>query len=140
MTMAPMMISRSSSSTASFSSFSKSQKKQLLICPASTIVLRRNSKAFLIRATASGSKSKRKQINNNGVLMVNPLEAKQMAVKQMQEIQAKERSNKLRRIEAINGAWAVIGLMVGLVIESRTGNSIPQQLTGYWMTVTGFFA
>lgn len=88
--------------------------------------------------------------------MVNPLEAKQMAVKQMQEIQAKERSNvslkiqkkknffeiilyvffydgllfqKLRRIEAINGAWAVIGLMVGLVIESRTGNSIPQQVS-----------
>ncbi|KAK3006988.1 hypothetical protein RJ639_017096 [Escallonia herrerae] len=32
-----------------------------------------------------------------------------------------------RRIEAINGAWAMTGLTAGLVIEGQTGNSIPSQ-------------
>lgn len=33
-----------------------------------------------------------------------------------------------RQIEAINGAWAMIGLTAGLVIEGQTGNSILSQV------------
>lgn len=33
-----------------------------------------------------------------------------------------------RQIEAINGAWAMIGLTAGLVIEGGTGKSIPDQV------------
>lgn len=35
---------------------------------------------------------------------------------------------KRREIEAINGAWAMIGLTAGLVIEGHTGNSIVAQV------------
>lgn len=34
-----------------------------------------------------------------------------------------------RRIEAINGAWAMIGLTAGLVIEGETGKSILSQVS-----------
>lgn len=34
-----------------------------------------------------------------------------------------------RRIEAINGAWAMLGLTAGLVIEGHTGNSILAQVS-----------
>ncbi|KAJ6698716.1 hypothetical protein OIU79_012086 [Salix purpurea] len=60
--------------------------------------------------------------------MVDPLEAKQLAAKQMKEIQKKERLMKRRQIEAINGAWAMIGLTAGLVIEGHTGKSILEQV------------
>jgi hypothetical protein len=33
-----------------------------------------------------------------------------------------------RQIEAINGAWAMIGLTAGLVIEGHTGKSILEQV------------
>lgn len=33
-----------------------------------------------------------------------------------------------RQIEAINGAWAMIGLTAGLVIEGHTGKSILDQV------------
>ena len=33
-----------------------------------------------------------------------------------------------REIEAINGAWAMIGLTAGLVIEGQTGKSILAQV------------
>lgn len=33
-----------------------------------------------------------------------------------------------REIEAVNGAWAMIGLTAGLVIEGHTGNSILAQV------------
>lgn len=38
---------------------------------------------------------------------------------------------KRRQIEAINGAWAVIGLTAGLVIEGHTGKSILDQVSSY---------
>lgn len=60
--------------------------------------------------------------------MVDPLEAKRLANKQMQEIQAKEKFKRRRQIEAINGAWAMIGLTVGLVIEGQTGKNIIEQV------------
>lgn len=34
-----------------------------------------------------------------------------------------------RRIEAVNGAWAMIGLTAGLVTEAQTGDSIPAQVS-----------
>ncbi|KAJ6746272.1 hypothetical protein OIU74_028865 [Salix koriyanagi] len=71
--------------------------------------------------------------------MVDPLEAKQLAAKQMKEIQKKERLMKRRQIEAINGAWAMIGLTAGLVIEGHTGKSILEQLAGYWSAIAHFF-
>lgn len=36
-----------------------------------------------------------------------------------------------RRIEAINGTWAMIGLTVGLVIEGQAGNGILAQVCYY---------
>uniref|UniRef100_A0A5B6ZXZ2 Uncharacterized protein n=1 Tax=Davidia involucrata TaxID=16924 RepID=A0A5B6ZXZ2_DAVIN len=62
------------------------------------------------------------------VIMVDPLEAKQLAAKQMEKIKAKEKFKRRRRIEAINGAWAMIGLTAGLVIEGHTGNGILSQV------------
>ncbi|KAL7224586.1 hypothetical protein ACSBR1_025954 [Camellia fascicularis] len=47
--------------------------------------------------------------------------------------------NRRREIEAINGAWAMIGLTLGLVIEGHTGNSILSQLAGYWAAIVHFF-
>ncbi|XP_059459507.1 uncharacterized protein LOC132189047 isoform X1 [Corylus avellana] len=75
---------------------------------------------------------------NKEVIMVDPLEAKRLAAKQMQEIEAKEKFKRKRQIEAINGAWAMIGLTAGLVIEGHTGNSILTQLAGYWNAIFNF--
>ncbi|KAJ4833141.1 hypothetical protein Tsubulata_006254 [Turnera subulata] len=77
--------------------------------------------------------------SKNEVIMVDPLEAKRLAAKQMQEIKAKERFQRRRRIEAINGAWAMIGLTIGLVIEGQTGKNILEQLAGYWSAIIHFF-
>lgn len=38
-----------------------------------------------------------------------------------------------RQIEAINGAWAMIGLTAGLVIEGQTGKGILAQVTSYFL-------
>ncbi|CAL5376542.1 unnamed protein product [Camellia sinensis] len=105
------------------------------------------------------------------VIMVDPLEAKRLAAKQMAEIKEKERLKDgshdapqclalkfsyileihalsvrigelmmgRREIEAINGAWAMIGLTAGLLIEGHTGNSILSQLAGYWAAIVHFF-
>ncbi|XP_050215792.1 uncharacterized protein LOC126666918 [Mercurialis annua] len=97
---------------------------------------RTNSQAFRILATSnvSGTRSSKKE-----VIMVDPSEAKRLAAKQMKEIQAKEKFKRRRRIEAINGAWAMIGLTAGLVIEGRTGKSIMDQLAGYMFAIVHFF-
>ncbi|KAL7093187.1 hypothetical protein ACP275_11G027400 [Erythranthe tilingii] len=71
--------------------------------------------------------------------MVDPVEAKRLAAKQMELIKAKEKFIKRRQIEAINGAWAMIGLTAGLVIEGQTGDSILAQLAGYGAAFLGFF-
>ncbi|XP_043710242.1 uncharacterized protein LOC122659165 [Telopea speciosissima] len=73
------------------------------------------------------------------VIMVDPLEAKRLAAKEMQVIQAAERLRRQRQIEAVNGAWAMIGLTAGLVIEGHTGNGFLAQLIGYWRALFGFF-
>ncbi|KAK9931969.1 hypothetical protein M0R45_019223 [Rubus argutus] len=76
---------------------------------------------------------------NNEVIMVDPLEAKRLAAKQMEEIKAKEKFKRKRQIEAFNGAWAMIGLTAGLVIEGQTGKSILVQLADYWSAIVNFF-
>ncbi|XP_018461967.1 uncharacterized protein LOC108833012 [Raphanus sativus] len=73
------------------------------------------------------------------VIMVDPLEAKRLASKQMEEIKGRERQQRRREIEAINGAWAIIGLLIGLVIEAQTGKGILAQLDGYWSAVLHLF-
>ncbi|XP_009144128.1 uncharacterized protein LOC103868757 isoform X2 [Brassica rapa] len=73
------------------------------------------------------------------VIMVDPLEAKRLASKQMEEIKGRERQQRRRDVEAINGAWAIIGLLIGLVIEAQTGKGILAQLDGYWSAVLHLF-
>ncbi|KAJ4913492.1 hypothetical protein Rs2_08113 [Raphanus sativus] len=73
------------------------------------------------------------------VIMVDPLEAKRLAGKQMEEIKGRERQQRRREIEAINGAWAIIGLLIGLVIEAQTGKGILAQLSGYWSSALHLF-
>ncbi|KAK9099972.1 hypothetical protein Scep_023402 [Stephania cephalantha] len=102
--------------------------------PMNVIVCRSNGSAF--RVSVSPGKSEL----NNEVKMVDPLVAKQLAKKEMQEFKAKEKLKRQRQIEAINGAWAMIGLTAGLVIEGQTGNSILAQLAGYLSSIISFFA
>ncbi|KAJ4968557.1 hypothetical protein NE237_015258 [Protea cynaroides] len=102
-------------------------------------LLTRRIRGHALRVLANRNVSPKKGSFNNEVIMVDPLEAKRLAEKQMQEIQAKERLKKRRQIEAINGAWAMIGLIAGLVIEGQTGNGILAQLAGYLRTFISFF-
>ncbi|KAJ0569276.1 putative chlorophyll A-B binding protein [Helianthus annuus] len=71
--------------------------------------------------------------------MVDPAEAKRLAAKQMENIKRKQTFKRRRQIEAINGAWAMLGLTAGLVIEGQTGNGILAQLAGYWAAVVNIF-
>ncbi|KAJ0263159.1 Uncharacterized protein HA466_0035640 [Hirschfeldia incana] len=73
------------------------------------------------------------------VIMVDPLEAKRLAAKQMEKIKGRERQQRRREIEAINGAWAIIGLTIGLIIEAQTGKGILAQLVGYWSSLLHLF-
>ncbi|KAJ0575714.1 putative chlorophyll A-B binding protein [Helianthus annuus] len=73
------------------------------------------------------------------VIMVDPAEAKRLAAKQMENIKRKQTFKRRRQIEAINGAWAMLGLTAGLVIEGQTGNGILAQLAGYWAAVVNIF-
>eukprot|EP00268_Persea_americana_P048535 TRINITY_DN5137_c0_g1_i4.p1 TRINITY_DN5137_c0_g1~~TRINITY_DN5137_c0_g1_i4.p1 ORF type:complete len:120 (+),score=20.43 TRINITY_DN5137_c0_g1_i4:281-640(+) len=86
-----------------------------------------------------GQASPGKRNSKAEVVMVDPLEAKRLAAKQMQEIRAKEKLKRQRQIEAINGAWAMIGLTAGLVIEGQTGNGILTQVFGYLKAIIGVF-
>ncbi|KAI3801678.1 hypothetical protein L1987_29790 [Smallanthus sonchifolius] len=73
------------------------------------------------------------------VIMVDPAEAKRLAAKQMEAIKKKQTFKRRRQIEAINGAWAMLGLTASLVIEGQTGNGILAQFAGYWAVVVNFF-
>ncbi|KAK0572461.1 hypothetical protein LWI29_031781 [Acer saccharum] len=98
---------------------------------------RTNNQAFQIMATSNVSPGENK--SSKEVIMVDPLEAKRLAAKQFQDIKAKEKFKRRRQIEAINGAWAMIGLTAGLVIEGQTGKSILAQMAGYFSAITAFF-
>ncbi|CAN8326193.1 unnamed protein product [Cochlearia groenlandica] len=66
------------------------------------------------------------------VIMVDPLEAKRLAMNNMEEIKGKEKQQRKRETEARNGAWAITGLAIGLVIEAQTGKTVLAQLVCYW--------
>ncbi|KAG8367685.1 hypothetical protein BUALT_Bualt16G0098600 [Buddleja alternifolia] len=93
-----------------------------------------------IRVLANPNVSPQKGKSAKEVIMVDPVEAKRLAAKQMEKIKAKEKFQRRRQIEAINGAWAMLGLTAGLVIEGHTGNNIPAQLVGYWAAFIGCWA
>ncbi|EFJ24403.1 hypothetical protein SELMODRAFT_150122 [Selaginella moellendorffii] len=64
--------------------------------------------------------------------MLDPLEAKRLAAVEMERIKfPKKHFQRRREIEAINGGWAMLGLTSGIIIESHTGKSIPDQVIGY---------
>ncbi|KAJ7979527.1 Chlorophyll A-B binding protein [Quillaja saponaria] len=98
---------------------------------------RTRGQAFQVLANPNFSTGKGD--SNSDVIMVDPLEAKRLAAKKMEAIRAKEKLKRRRKIEAINGAWAMIGLTAGLVIEGQTGKSILDQLAGYLDAVVHFF-
>ncbi|XWS73179.1 hypothetical protein CRYUN_Cryun02cG0104000 [Craigia yunnanensis] len=110
--------------------FGRDQGSNLVTC-------RTKGQAFRILANPNVSSGKGDP--GNEVIMVDPLEAKRLASKQMEQIKAKEKFKRRRQIEAINGAWAMIGLTSGLVIESQTGKSIIAQLAGYLSAITPMF-
>ncbi|POO03309.1 Chlorophyll A-B binding protein [Trema orientale] len=104
---------------------------------ANTVAYRTRGQAFQVLANPNVSPGKGR--SNNEVIMVDPLEAKRLAAKQMAKIKAKEKFKRRRQIEAINGAWAMIGLTAGLVIEGQTGKNILTQLADYWGAIVHFF-
>ncbi|KAK7265317.1 hypothetical protein RJT34_32935 [Clitoria ternatea] len=104
---------------------------------ASIVAKRTRGQAF--RVLANPNVSPGKKGSNNDVVMVDPVEAKRLAAKQMEKIKAKEKLKRRRQIEAINGAWAMIGLTAGLVIEGQTGKNILTQLHDYFSAIISFF-
>uniref|UniRef100_A0A0D9YUT7 Uncharacterized protein n=1 Tax=Oryza glumipatula TaxID=40148 RepID=A0A0D9YUT7_9ORYZ len=94
--------------------------------PGHTFYRRTHVQSFLAFASTDTSEGKRSSGDN--VVMVDPLEAKRLAAQQMQQIQAREKLKRRRRAEAINGALAMIGLTVGLVLEGQTGKGILAQV------------
>ncbi|KAL2939773.1 High molecular mass early light-inducible protein HV58 chloroplastic [Bienertia sinuspersici] len=101
--------------------------------------LHTHTRGHAFRMLANPNVSSGKSDFKKDILMVDPLEAKKLAAKQMAEIKTKERFEKRRRIEVINGAWAMIGLTAALVVEGRIGKGILGQLDGYWHAVLSFF-
>ncbi|XP_022755372.1 uncharacterized protein LOC111303399 isoform X2 [Durio zibethinus] len=97
------------------------------------------TKGHAFRILANPNVSSGKGDPGNEVIMVDPLEAKRLAAKQMEQIKAKQKFKRRRQIEAINGAWAMIGLTAGLVIEGHTGKGILAQLAGYLSAIIHVF-
>ncbi|KAM7477072.1 hypothetical protein LguiB_024315 [Lonicera macranthoides] len=94
------------------------------------------AKGQAVQVLANPNVSSGKGNSKKVVVMVDPLEAKRLAAKQMEGIKAKENFKRKRQAEAVNGAWAMIGLTAGLIIEGQTGNGIVAQLAGYWAALT----
>ena len=105
--------------------------------PGHTFYRRTHVQSFLAFASTDASEGKRSSGDN--VVMVDPLEAKRLAAQQMQQIQAREKLKRRRRAESINGALAMIGLTVGLVLEGQTGKGILAQLAGYPTALSSLF-
>ncbi|KAH9304018.1 hypothetical protein KI387_008422, partial [Taxus chinensis] len=84
------------------------------------------SQGLRAMATVNGSPGRNKA-NPKEVIMVDPLEAKRLAAVQMEQLQDVAKFKRERKIEAINGGWAMLGLTTGLVIEGYTGNGILSQ-------------
>ncbi|NP_001359390.1 uncharacterized protein LOC100278609 isoform 1 [Zea mays] len=92
-----------------------------------------------VLAFASADASQGKRSSGENVVMVDPLEAKRLAAKQMQEIRAKEKLKRRSQAEAINGPLAMIGLTAGLIVEAQTGKGILGQLAGYLTAISSLF-
>ncbi|KAH7291333.1 hypothetical protein KP509_29G012100 [Ceratopteris richardii] len=73
------------------------------------------------------------------VVMVDPIEAKRLAVEQLKQLEAKAKFKRQRTIETINGGWAMLGLTALLVIEGYTGKNILSQLGGYLHVLADIF-
>lgn len=104
---------------------------------ASLVSSRTRGQAFRILANSNVSSGK--DGSKNDVIMVDPVEAKRLAAKQMEKIKAREKLKRRRQIEAINGAWAMIGLTAGLVVEGKTGKVILMQLADYLSAIIHVF-
>ncbi|KAF7084841.1 hypothetical protein CFC21_088369 [Triticum aestivum] len=108
-------------------------------CKQSGHILYGRSHVTSFLALASADAPQGKGSSGQKVIMVDPQEAKRLAVKQMQEIRARDKLKKRRQAEAINGALAVIGLTAALVLEGRTGKGILGQLAGYLAALSSLF-
>ncbi|KAG6495919.1 uncharacterized protein LOC121992574 [Zingiber officinale] len=97
------------------------------------------SKKQRLLAFVNANTSQGKGSFDDPVIMVDPVEAKRLAAKQMQEIKAKEKLKRRRQAEAINGTLAMIGLTAGLVIEGQTGKGLLGQLAGYLAAFISLF-
>ncbi|KAI5075454.1 hypothetical protein GOP47_0009530, partial [Adiantum capillus-veneris] len=73
------------------------------------------------------------------VMMVDPIEAKRLAVEQMKQLEAKAKFKRQRSIEAINGGWAMLGITGCLIIEGYSGKPILSQVAGYLHFLADFF-
>ncbi|KAK3154598.1 hypothetical protein QOZ80_2BG0192710 [Eleusine coracana subsp. coracana] len=103
------------------------------------LILYRRSHVLRFLAFASADAPRTKRSSGDSVVMVDPLEAKRLAARQMQEIRARETLKKRRQAEAINGALAMIGLTAGLIVEGQTGKGILGQLAGYLAAISSLF-
>ncbi|KAL3698261.1 hypothetical protein R1sor_012337 [Riccia sorocarpa] len=74
------------------------------------------------------------------VVMIDPIEAKRLASIEMEAFRAKQKLKKQRRIEAINGGFAVLGLTTGLILEGYTGKGILDQIAGYLDGLANFLS
>ncbi|XP_078166303.1 uncharacterized protein LOC144560957 [Carex rostrata] len=102
-------------------------------------VFRQNKKRVVLALATTTNVSPGKRSSGDDIIMVDPLEAKRLAEKQMSEIKAKEKLMRRRQGEAINGALAMVGLTAGLVIEGQTGKGILGQIAGYLAAFAGIF-
>ncbi|MCO5560099.1 hypothetical protein L7F22_013706 [Adiantum nelumboides] len=73
------------------------------------------------------------------VVMVDPIEAKRLAVEQMELLEAKAKFKKQRAIEAINGGSAMLDITGCLIIEGYTGKPILSQVAGYLHVLADIF-
>ncbi|CAI5513139.1 unnamed protein product [Closterium sp. Naga37s-1] len=71
------------------------------------------------------------------VLLVDPVEAKRLAQEDLKKRAKAASQQKWREIEAINGAWAVIGIFAALVGEGFTQTGILGQCALYLELVAG---
>ncbi|KAI5075440.1 hypothetical protein GOP47_0009516 [Adiantum capillus-veneris] len=91
---------------------------------------KRHVQAFAQKVVSSAAKK---------VMMVDPIEAKRLAVEQMKQLEAKAKFKRQRSIEATNGGWAMLGITGCLIIEGYTGKPILTQVAGYLHVLADIF-
>lgn len=73
----------------------------------------------------------RKRGPTKNITLVDPLVAKRLALDELKEIRAKEQKKRWREVEAVNGAWAILGLTSALIGEGVFGTGILGQVSNY---------